>query len=112
MPYHTAGLWVNHDFQTAALAGLRVGAGLRYVGSSLTAADTGTGTQAEIDGYTLFDASASYDLSQVHPGLAGLSLGVSGINLTDEEYYTPGFYSNSVIAGKRRAIKGNLTYRW
>ncbi|WP_372072361.1 TonB-dependent siderophore receptor [Tistrella mobilis] len=112
VPYHTAGLWVNHDFQTAALAGLRIGAGLRYVGSSLTAADAGTGTQAEIDGYTLFDASASYDLSQVHPGLAGLSLGVSGINLTDEEYYTPGFYSNSVIAGKRRAIKGNLTYRW
>lgn len=112
VPYHTAGLWVNHDFQTATLAGLRVGAGLRYVGSSLTAADAGTGAQAEIDGYTLFDASASYDLSQVHPGLAGLSLGVSGTNLTDEEYYTPGFYSNSVIAGKRRAIKGNLTYRW
>lgn len=112
VPYHTAGLWVNHDFQTAALAGLRIGAGLRYVGSSLTAVDTGTGTQAEIDGYTLFDASASYDLSEVHPGLAGLSLGVSGTNLTDEEYYTPGFYSNSVIAGKRRAIKGNLTYRW
>ncbi|WP_372096739.1 TonB-dependent siderophore receptor [Tistrella mobilis] len=112
VPYHTAGLWVNHDFQTAALAGLRIGAGLRYVGSSVTAMDTGTGTQAEIDGYTLFDASASYDLSQVHPGLAGLSLGVSGTNLTDEEYYTPGFYSNSVLAGKRRAIKGNLTYRW
>lgn len=112
VPYHTAGLWVNHDFQTATLAGLRIGAGLRYVGSSVTAMDTGTGTQAEIDGYTLFDASASYDLSEVHPGLAGLSLGVSGTNLTDEEYYTPGFYSNSVLAGKRRAIKGNLTYRW
>lgn len=112
VPYHTAGLWVNHDFQTATLAGLRIGAGLRYVGSSLTAMDTGTGTQANIDGYTLFDASASYDLSQVHPGLAGLSLGVSGTNLTDEEYYTPGFYSNSVLAGKRRTIKGNLTYRW
>lgn len=112
VPYHTAGLWVNHDFQIAALAGLRIGAGLRYVGSSVTAMDTGTGTQAEIDGYTLFDASASYDLSEVHPGLAGLSLGVSGTNLTDEEYYTPGFYSNSVLAGKRRAIKGNLTYRW
>lgn len=112
VPYNTASVWLNYDFQIPALEGLSVGAGVRYVDSSLTFVDTSTGAQLEVPDYTLLDASLSYDFGARMPQLAGLSLTLSGTNLTDEDYYSPGFYSNSVIAGRGRTVKAKLNYRW
>ena len=33
-PYHTFSLWADYEFQSGALEGLGIGAGVRYVGSS------------------------------------------------------------------------------
>lgn len=112
VPYNTASLWLNYAFETSRLEGLSVGAGLRRVGSSYTAMDTGTGQQVKIPGYTLLDAAISYDFGKANPDWKGLSLALSGTNLTDERYFTPGFYSNSVLDGKRRTVKATLAYRW
>ncbi|MGF0537217.1 TonB-dependent siderophore receptor [Agrobacterium sp. ES01] len=112
VPYHTASLWLNYAFEDPMVEGLSIGSGIRYVGGSYTAMDSSTGTQTRIPGYTLIDAAVTYDFGRKSPDLDGLMLALSGTNLTDERYYTPGFYSNSVLDGKRRTIKATLNYRW
>ena len=81
-PEHLARTWVSQRFGR----GLRVGAGLRYVGERFTAEDN----LVELDDVLLFDAGAGYDL-----GPWGISLDLD--NLTDEEYETRAFGSSSVI---------------
>ncbi|WP_445682715.1 TonB-dependent siderophore receptor [Radicibacter daui] len=111
VPYHMASAWLNYDFE-GDLRGFSAGSGVRYVGSSYTVMSSTTGEQTEIPGYTLLDASVSYDLGELGPQFTGTSVQLSGTNLLDKEYYTPGFYSNSVFAGKRRTVLATLTYRW
>lgn len=112
VPYHQASLWLDYQFQDEALLGLKIGGGLRYVGNSMAAVDTATGNQVKIPGYTLLDASVSYDFGAKNPDLKGLALAVSGTNLTDEKYFTPGFTPYSVLFGNRRAVNATLSYKW
>ena len=81
-PEHLARAWVSQRFGR----GLRVGAGLRYVGERFTAEDN----LVELPDVLLFDAGAGYDV-----GAWGISLDLD--NLTDEEYETRAFGSSSVI---------------
>lgn len=111
-PFHQASLWLDYEFQQDALLGLKIGSGVRYVGSSMAAINTTTGSQVKVPGYTLLDASISYDFGAKTPDLRGLSLVVSGTNLTDEDYFTPGFYSNTVFYGNRRTINATLSKKW
>jgi iron complex outermembrane receptor protein len=111
-PYHQASLWLDYEFQQEALEGLKVGGGVRYVGSSMATINTSTGSQVKVPGYTLFDASVSYDFGVKNPELKGLSLIVSGTNLTDEKYFTPGFYADTVFYGNRRTVNATLSYKW
>ncbi len=112
VPYHQASLWLDYAFQQEAFAGLTIGGGLRYVGSSMAVMDTSTGSQVKVAGYTLLDAALTYDFGARTPDLDGLKLTLSGTNLTDEKYFTPGFYSDTVLFGNRRAVKANLSYTW
>lgn len=112
VPYHQASLWLDYQFQGDALLGLGLGAGARYVGSSLDAHDYSDGSQVEVAGYTLFDATLSYDFGAKNPDLKGLNLLVSGTNLTDERYFTPGFMPRTVFFGQRRAVNATLSYKW
>jgi iron complex outermembrane receptor protein len=112
VPYHTASLWMDYELQDPTFAGLKLGAGVRYVGSSMAVMDTAIGSQVKVPGHTLLDASISYDFGAKNPDLKGLSLAVSGTNLTDEKYFTPGFYSDTVLYGNRRAVNATLSYKW
>ncbi len=112
VPYHQASLWLEYAFQQEALAGLSVGAGVRYVGSSMAVVNTTNGSQTEVPGYTLLDAAISYDFGAANKDFDGLSLKVAGTNLTDEKYFTPGFYANSVFYGNRRTVNATLSYKW
>ncbi len=112
VPYHQASLWMDYAFQQEALAGLTVGAGVRYVGSSMAVINTTTGSQVKVPGYTLLDAAISYDFGAHNQDLKGLSLKLAGTNLTDEKYFTPGFYANSVFYGNRRTVNATVSYKW
>lgn len=112
VPYHQASVWLDYAFQQKALAGLTVGAGVRYVGGSMAVVNTTTGSQVEVPGYTLLDAAISYDFGATNKDLDGLSLKIAGTNLTDEKYFTPGFYSNTVFYGNRRMLNASLSYKW
>lgn len=111
-PSHQASVWLDYEFQQDLFQGLKIGSGVRYVGSSMAPVNTTTGSQVKVPGYTLLDASISYDFGAKTPDLKGLSLIVSGTNLTDEDYFTPGFYSNTVFYGNRRTINATLSKKW
>lgn len=107
VPRHMAGLFVDYTVRTGPLAGLGLGSGIRYVGSSYNAANT-----IKIGGYTLVDAVVRYDLGQLSQDLKGLRASISATNLFDKRYFTPGFYDQSVFYGNRRAVVGTLSYSW
>lgn len=112
VPHNAAALWAYYSFREGALDGLGLGAGVRYVGSSWAVMNDVNGGQISVPGYTLVDASVRYDIGKLDPRLAGASFSLSGTNIFDTEYYTPGFYWNSVIYGTRRTVYAALTYRW
>ncbi|WP_404482445.1 TonB-dependent siderophore receptor [Novosphingobium sp. BL-52-GroH] len=112
VPHHQASAWLDHAFDRGFADGLKLGGGVRYIGSSMGVMNTTSGIQYDVPGYTLFDAAISYDFGRQLPGANGLTLTVSGTNLTDKRYFTPGFYYNSVFYGNRRAINARLSYRW
>jgi iron complex outermembrane recepter protein len=112
VPHNSAALWAYYTFREGALDGLGIGAGLRYVGSSWAVMNETNGGQVAIPGYTLVDASLRYDLGKLNEQLRGATFSLSGTNLFNTEYYTAGFYANSVIYGTRRTIYASLNYRW
>lgn len=112
VPYHTASLWLNREVQNGTFTGLNLGVGVRYVGSSLTPVNASTGERFKVPSYTLVDAVVKYDLGGANSDLDGVKLTLGVTNLTDKEYYSPGFYSDSVLAGKRRAVTFNVAYTW
>ena len=112
VPHNSAALWAYYTFHEGALDGLGIGAGLRYVGSSWAVMNESNGGQVAIPGYTLVDASLRYDLGKLNEQLRGATFSLSGTNLFNAEYYTAGFYANSVIYGTRRTIYASLNYRW
>lgn len=81
-PAHLARAWVSQRFQR----GLRLGAGLRYVGRRFTAEDN----LVALADVLLLDGGAGYDL-----GAWGISLDLD--NVTGEEYETRAFGSSSVL---------------
>ncbi len=100
VPQQMASLWVNHRFG-GQLEGLRVGAGVRYVGKSYAnAANTLT-----VPDYVVADASIGYRFDKTE-----LSLNVS--NLFDKHYVAACAGQNACYYGDRRNVKARLTFEW
>jgi outer membrane receptor protein involved in Fe transport len=96
-PEHLARVWVSQRFA----GGLRLGAGLRYVGQRFTAEDN----LVELDDVLLFDAGAGYEL-----GAWAISLDLD--NLTDEEHETRAFGSGSVLPAAPFAARLRVEHRF
>lgn len=107
-PRNTLSLFLDYAFpSSSAVAGLRTGAGVRYVGraTDITNID-------HLPGYALVDASISYDLARLDPKWRGVTLSVNALNLFDQRYFTAGFYQGTGFEGFRRTIFGTVAYRW
>lgn len=76
VPEHEASLWTNYAFQSDRFAGLSVGGGVRYIGSSY---GDSTNTR-ETPGYTLFDAALRYQRGAIEGS-------INVTNLFDKSYY-------------------------
>jgi len=87
IPQHMAKLWLDYRFSAEALEGLRLGGGIRYVGSSF-----GTPTNRwDFPGYVdapskvprsaLVDAAISYDTGNIR-------LSLNGANLLNTDHFT------------------------
>ncbi len=105
-PKHTASAWVDYTFQTGALEGFGVGAGVRYTGSSFNE----SANTFKNDAYTLFDAGARYDFGKASPKLQGVTLAVNATNLADDD--APVCNSGRCYLSQGRTVIGTLRYRW
>jgi iron complex outermembrane receptor protein len=102
-----AAAWGKYTWQTGLLAGVGIGGGVRYVGKTFGNA---TNTLV-VPSYTLFDATASYDLAYVRPDWKGWSAQVNIINLTDEYYVASCFTGSPYCSfGTARTVLGTLKY--
>lgn len=119
-PRYLASAWLDYMLPSGPLAGLMLGAGVRYVGSTYATASNVwefgsgqfVGTPSFVPGYTLFDATIRYDLGRHAPKLEGVLLSLNARNLFDTQYIAGCTSAFSCYYGSRRTILGSLTYRW
>jgi iron complex outermembrane receptor protein len=104
-----ASLWGKYTWYDGALAGLGLGAGVRYVGENYgDFANT-----IYIPSYTLFDASVSYDLAYARPDLKGWKAQINATNLGNKYYVTSCQSALSYCGlGTARTVLGTLKYSW
>nr|WP_148253746.1 TonB-dependent siderophore receptor [Aidingimonas lacisalsi] len=100
-PRHQASLWLDYGFEGGVLNGLDIGAGARYVGDSVDAAED---SNAKVSSYTVYDAKASYDIND------SWTAQVNVTNLTDKEYVSG--CDSWCYYGESRSVIGSLSYRW
>ncbi|MCI8208668.1 ferrioxamine B receptor [Pseudomonas sp. S25] len=105
-PKHMASLWGDYAFNSGALDGLRLGAGVRYVGYSWADAEN----TMKVPSYTLFDASVGYDLSKV--GLKGVDVRVNANNLTNESYVASCASLSYCYLGEERNVSATVSYNF
>ncbi|MFM5030504.1 TonB-dependent siderophore receptor [Aeromonas rivipollensis] len=104
VPKQMASLWSNYQ-AGGSLEGMRVGAGLRYVGEAqLDAANTDT-----VPDYLLMDMSASYDLAALSASLKGVGVSLSASNLLNKTYYSC-YDQNNCWFGAERNVEARLKY--
>ena len=107
IPRHQASVWADYTLRDGALAGLGLGAGVRWTGKSFaTVANTAT-----LPSYATVDAMARYDLGRADAMLDGWRLAINASNLLDKRYV-------SICAavgcrwGLRRNVMATVSYAW
>lgn len=102
VPEHMAGLWGQYQFREGqTLAGLGLGAGLRYMGNFYG----DNANEFRTPSVTLFDASVSYAWDRY-------KVSVNASNLADKEYVASCSSANYCYYGSGRTVIANLAYRW
>ncbi|MDV2079697.1 TonB-dependent siderophore receptor [Marinobacter xestospongiae] len=107
VPEYYGSLWLTYD-SALAVDGLKLGGGVRFVGSSY--GDDANTLKAA--GYTLADVAMRYNLGKLNPGLGGLEVTLNVRNLFDEEYYSSCSYDIYCQYGESRSVLVGLRKRW
>ncbi|HBS82754.1 MULTISPECIES: TonB-dependent siderophore receptor [Halomonadaceae] len=98
-PYNQFSLWGDYRFGNFGLPSLKLGAGVRYVGSTLPNAYL----DGKVSGFTLFDAMVSYETGS-------WLLSLNATNLTDKTYIESCTFA--CYYGEPRSIVGTASYQW
>lgn len=106
VPRNSVSLWVDYGLDDLGLEGVRIGAGLRYIGKTNL-----TDSTADVPSYILVDAMAKVDLGKLKPELAGLDLSLNARNLFDRGYYTC-TASDGCRYGEPLTVSAKLSYKW
>ncbi|CAB3845243.1 Ferrichrome outer membrane transporter/phage receptor [Achromobacter anxifer] len=108
VPSQQASAWARYQLQEGPLAGVGVGGGVRYIGSSyVNEANT-----LKVPSVTLFDLMLDYDLGRASPSLKGMQVALNVQNLFDKEYIASCSGDSWCWYGYQRSIKASLRYRW
>jgi len=108
VPKHQASAWVRYQLQEGPLAGLGVGAGVRYLGETWgDSANT-----FRVPGATLFDLGLDYDLGRHQPALKGWQVSLNVANVFDKRYVASCIDENWCWYGYDRTVKAAVRYRW
>lgn len=103
-PKHLASLWGTKTFVLGNETDLRVGGGVRHVGSTISTGFAFGGT-LRTPSYTLADALLALDWKQ-------WSLSVNATNLFDKDYFAPCRAFGDCFTGTGRSVIGTLAYRF
>lgn len=98
-PRNMVSMWGDYRLSDLGLPKMRIGAGVRYIGSTLGLFNSAV----SVHSYTIVDAMVSYD-----QGPWRFSLNAN--NLTDRIYVAA--YSYGAFYGPRRNVMGSVAYRW
>ena len=109
VPYNQASLWATYDFASLGAPWLKLGGGLRYVGSTNLDDDP---QGREVPGYLLVDAMARFDLGAMKPSLKGFYAQINAKNLFDKTTYSCASASQGCNYGQPRTVIGTVSYRW
>ncbi len=108
IPRHQGSLWAKYTWTTGWLNGFSLGAGVRYMGTTQgDARNTFT-----VPHYTLYDASAGYDLGKTAPSLKGASVQLNIQNLSDKKYVASCANAYSCFYGTERTVTLTFNYEW
>ncbi|WP_338879425.1 TonB-dependent siderophore receptor [Achromobacter veterisilvae] len=108
IPRHQASAWADYTIGGGPLAGLRIGGGVRYVGTSY-----GDSTNTlKTPSYTLVDAALQYDLGMLSSQLKGARVSLNVNNLFDRRYLTTCAAVSACFYGPGRVVVAQVRYRW
>jgi len=105
VPEHSASIWADYRFDP----GIRIGAGVRYVGSNRGYGDRLTVTK--FPDYALVDALIGYDVGHWHLALNARNL-LNKIHVTSGAAFGVGTDMGAASYGERRSIVATMAYRW
>lgn len=108
LPRSQASLWASYDIRTGALNGLKLGFGVRRVGSSWG----DNGNTLQVPGFTLFDVSIGYDLGRANPALRGWSTAITASNIGNKSYISTCVDASACVFGAGRVVLANVKYKW
>ncbi|MEG0858638.1 MAG: TonB-dependent siderophore receptor [Pseudomonas sp.] len=107
-PRHSASSWLDYRLEQGPLAGLSLGGGLRYLGSTY-----GNPTNTfKVPAVTLVDLAVHYDLGRLDSQLGGAQLSLNVANLANKHYVASCSSELYCFIGLDRTVTGTLTYRW
>ncbi|CAO4194004.1 Ferrichrome outer membrane transporter/phage receptor [Methylorubrum extorquens] len=106
VPYHLASGFGTYDMSAFGLPGLRLGGGVRYVGSANI-----PGADFDTKAATLLDLVAIYDFGVAAPELSGWRAQINMRNLTDKIYAGCAAASQCAYYEPRNVF-GMIAYRW
>ncbi len=109
VPKHQASAWARYQVQQGPLAGVGVGAGLRYVGNTYTS----TSNLFRTPGRVLVDALVDVDLGRLNPQMKGWNAALNITNLFDKTHVASclGDY-DWCYYGYQRTVKATARYTW
>ena len=99
-PYNQLSVWGDYSLGDFGLPGLKVGAGVRYVGNARGLAQ---GAAVTLPAFTLVDAMLSY-------GTGPWRFALNATNLADKTYVASCTYG--CFHGEARKLIATVTYRW
>lgn len=105
VPEHSGSIWADYRFEP----GIRIGAGVRYVGSNRGYGDRLT--IAKFPDYALVDALIGYDIGHWHLALNARNL-LNKIHVTSGAAFGAGIDMGAASYGERRTIVASMAYRW
>jgi iron complex outermembrane receptor protein len=108
IPHHQASAWAMYRMpDESALAGLSLGGGVRFTGSTANTANT-----FKVPSFTLVDAAVSYDLGGLSSRLAGTEISLNAKNLFNNKYVASCYFGEWCAYGYERTVTAGLRYSW
>ncbi|WP_369805256.1 MULTISPECIES: TonB-dependent siderophore receptor [Bartonella] len=108
IPAHQFSIWGVYDFLSGRVEGLKLGGGLRYLGTSWG----DNANSFKVPDVTLVDAMLGYDFGAARKDFEGLSLQINVKNIADKRFVASCANAYACFYGDGRIIQASLKKTW